>query len=1042
MKSTTKNRILRALSSTGFSARVIAAVALAGMITSACDVHGISGPGTLVSITVTPNATLAPNGTAQMVAEGRDTEGRVIAISPTWSVVAGGGTISSTGLFTAGSALGLFANTVKATINSISGNASITVIAGPLATIVVTPSPVSMGIGTTQQFIALGKDAAGNIVQFSPTWSVVAGGGAVNGTGVFTAGTVVGTYANTVQASDQGIKGTATVTVTPGPLASITVTPNPITLNVNLTQQFTAVGKDASGNVVAITPFWSINPVIGGGAIGTVSGLFIAGTTPGTFNNTVIATSGSISGTATVIVTPGALATITVTPNPVTLVIGTTQQFTAVGKDVGGNIIAITPTWSVIAGGGSIDITTGFFTAGTLTGTYTNSVRASIGALAGFATVIVTSGPLASITVTPNPVFMQSNNTQQFIAVGRDGSGNVFLITPTWSVVNGGGNIDVNTGIFTAGAVAGFFANTVKATSGAISGTATVTVTAIAPILVSITVTPNPSIVEINGTQQFGAVGRDANGNVFPISPIWSVVNPVAGSINANTGLFTAGVVAGPYLKTIKATSGGISGTADVTVTVLPPVLDHITVTPNPAIVQIGGTQQFAATGWDVNNNSFAITPVWSVVNPVAGGINASTGLFTAGVVAGPYANTIKASVGLISGTATVTVTVLPPVLDHITVTPNPASVPINGTQQFGATGWDVNNNSFAITPVWSVVNPVAGGINAGTGFFTAGVVAGSYANTIKAAVGLISGTATVTVTPILATITVNPNPASVAINGTQQFGAVGRDGSGNIFAISPVWSVVNPAAGSIDAGTGFFTAGAVAGVYPGAVKAASGLIFGLADVTVTGAFVYVDLGKATKDGILAATAVSCATNGTINADVSIWPGNALGAPCVVSGLKTLGVSPADLEQADMKTAFDILMGKPCPAAHIIADIGGTTKTAGVYCTSGAVLGITGAVTLDGGGDNNAVFVFQSPASSMTTAGSVILQNGAHARNVYWVIGTSATLGTASAIQGNILANASISLIDNSTLVGRALAHTGAVSLTVGNTINLPPLSP
>jgi predicted acyltransferase (DUF342 family) len=99
-------------------------------------------------------------------------------------------------------------------------------------------------------------------------------------------------------------------------------------------------------------------------------------------------------------------------------------------------------------------------------------------------------------------------------------------------------------------------------------------------------------------------------------------------------------------------------------------------------------------------------------------------------------------------------------------------------------------------------------------------------------------------------------------------------------------------------------------------------------------------------------------------------------------------------------------------------------------------------VTLDGGGDNNAVFVFQSPASSMTTAGSVILQNGAHARNVYWVIGTSATLGTASAIQGNILADQSISLIDNSTLVGRALAHNAAVSLTVGNTINLPPLSP
>jgi hypothetical protein len=383
--------------------------------------------------------------------------------------------------------------------------------------------------------------------------------------------------------------------------------------------------------------------------------------------------------------------------------------------------------------------------------------------------------------------------------------------------------------------------------------------------------------------------------------------------------------------------------------------------------------------------------------------------------------------------------------LASITVSPSVSTLATGGTQQFTAVGKDANGNIIVgIVLAWSIDPLVGGGtINGSTGLFTAGTVSGIYNNTVQATSNGISGFATVNVAVgPLATITVSPSTSTLATGGLQTFTAVGKDANGNIVVIVPSWSVLNATAGSINSGTGVFTAGTVAGTYTNTVQATSNGIAGFATVIVTAPFVYVDLGKATPDGILAATAVSCATNGTINANVSIWPGNALGAPCVVSGSKTLGVSPADLEQADMKTAFDILMGKPCPSANHITDIGGTVVTPGVYCTVGTVLGITGAVTLDGGGDNNAVFVFQSPASSMTTAGSVILQNGAHARNVYWVIGTSATLGTASAIQGNILADQSISLIDNSTLVGRALAHNAAVSLTVGNTINLPPLSP
>ena len=477
MISTMINRVRTALSRTGLSAKVAVAVALTGAVISACDVHGLSEPGTLASIVVTPNATLAATATQQMTAVGLDADGRTIAITPTWSIAHGGGTVSSTGLFTAGAATGTFANTVVASVGSIQGSATMTVTPGVIATITVVPNPVTLAVTAKQQFVAVAKDAGGNIVNFTPTWTLVAGGGTIDSLGNFTAGTVAGTYTNTVQASNNAIKAFATVIVTVGPLANLTLTPNPATLGVNTKQQFTAVGTDVGGNVVPMATVWSV--VAGGGAIDG-GGLFTAGPVLGTYTNTVKATSGTLSATATVIVTAGPLATIKVLPNPATMTTGATQQFTATGADIAGNPIVITPTWAIVASGGSIT-QTGLFTAGLVSGTFTNTVRASFGGVQGFATVIVTTGPLASITVTPNPVFMPTTSTQQFVAVGKDANGNVFVINPVWSVINGGGTID-NTGLFSSGAVAGTFLNTVQATSGAISGTATVNVTAVVPI--------------------------------------------------------------------------------------------------------------------------------------------------------------------------------------------------------------------------------------------------------------------------------------------------------------------------------------------------------------------------------------------------------------------------------------------------------------------------------------------------------------------------------------------------------------------------------
>jgi hypothetical protein len=170
-------------------------------------------------------------------------------------------------------------------------------------TITVTPNPATLAIGATQQFTAVGKDANGNVVAITPVWSTVNPPGSINATGFFTAGNTTGTFPNTVKATQGAISGTATVVVIAGPLFTITVTPNPDTLVVGAQQQFTAVGKDAGGNVVPIPPplVWSVVDPLAG-TINSGSGLFTAGTTPNTYPNTVKATSGAISGTATVVV--------------------------------------------------------------------------------------------------------------------------------------------------------------------------------------------------------------------------------------------------------------------------------------------------------------------------------------------------------------------------------------------------------------------------------------------------------------------------------------------------------------------------------------------------------------------------------------------------------------------------------------------------------------------------------------------------------------------------------------------------------------------
>ncbi|MGC1613055.1 MAG: ice-binding family protein [Candidatus Acidiferrum sp.] len=177
-----------------------------------------------------------------------------------------------------------------------------------------------------------------------------------------------------------------------------------------------------------------------------------------------------------------------------------------------------------------------------------------------------------------------------------------------------------------------------------------------------------------------------------------------------------------------------------------------------------------------------------------------------------------------------------------------------------------------------------------------------------------------------------------------------------------------------------------------------------------------------------------------VSGDVGVWAGTAIVGfpPGMLTGTLHSGDAVAQTAQGQLTTAYNIAAGKPV-GTHLPPDVGGQTLAPGVYTTvAQPSLGITGDLTLDGGGDPNAVWIFQIASTLTTAGGKVKLINGAQPQNVFWAIGSSATLGTGTTMAGNIMAQASISLSTGVTLNGRALASIGAVTL-ISDTVNVPP---
>lgn len=229
-----------------------------------------------------------------------------------------------------------------------------------------------------------------------------------------------------------------------------------------------------------------------------------------------------------------------------------------------------------------------------------------------------------------------------------------------------------------------------------------------------------------------------------------------------------------------------------------------------------------------------------------------------------------------------------------------------------------------------------------------------------------------------------------------------------------------------------------------------AGLAVGLVTGATTGAWTVTGLmaaataptlGAAQSFAVLGGSTVTNTGPSTVNGNVGVAPGSAITGfpPGTVTGGGSVHNADAQAQQAQnaVTTAYNALTSQACDSDLTGQDLGGKTLTPGVYCFSSSAQ-LTGPVTLNAQGSADAVWVFKTGSTLTTASGSsVLLTNGGSACNVFWQIGSSATLGTNTSFAGNILALTSITLTTGADVTGRALARNGAVTMDT-NDISIP----
>jgi 6-phosphogluconolactonase (cycloisomerase 2 family) len=487
------------------------------------------------------------------------------------------------------------------------------------------------------------------------------------------------------------------------------------------------------------------------------------------------------------------LTSINISPSNASVPVNTSQQFIATGiySDGSAQDLTTSVTWSSSIGKiAKISNKPGSQGLAAALSTGTTLISATYGGIVSTTNLTVTNATLTSFIIQPVNPSTAVGYDVQFMATGTfsDGSTNDAISLVTWASSNTSvatiGNNGSKTGLATA--VAAGNAMITASYPGISSASTQLTVTS--GTLVSIAVAPpNPS-VPLGSTQQFVATGKFSDGTTsdISVSATWSSSAPGVASVD-KYGLATS---KGTGTSQIVATFNKISGSATLTVT---PALSSIVVTPATASIPLGRSRQYVATGnyTDGTTKDLTTTCTWgSSDSTVAAISNTSPNQGLAATTAQGTTNITASYAGLTSPPVPLTVT--PPVLDSIAVTPANPSASIGSTQQFTATGTysDASTQDLTSTVTWSSSATSVATISS-TGL-ASGLAAGS--TTITAASGTINGSTTLTVIPP-ATLAITPatttiaRGAGVSLTATATF----SDGSTQDVTTNATWSSSAP---------------------------------------------------------------------------------------------------------------------------------------------------------------------------------------------------------------------------------------------------------
>ena len=822
----------------------------------------------MTSITVTPASPSISKGSAEsFTATGHYAGGSTqnVTNSVTWtsSNAAVASISNSSGSQGLASGLAQGTSTITASYGSVAGSTVLTVGPAALVSLAVTPANPSLARGATEPFTATGTytDGSTQNLTSSSVWTS-------SNTAVATIGNSGGSPGlaqslaqgmTTITAMVGAINGSTVLTVGPPTLVSLALTPANGSIALGTTQQLVATGTftDGSTQNLSTQVTWA-SSALTVATVSNVSGSQGLVTSAGIGTTTVSATSGSITGSTAVTVTPATLVSIAVTPAIPSIALGTTQQFTATGTFTDGSFQNISN--SVQWGSSSSAVATMSNTSGTQglatsVGTGTTAITATSGLISGSTTLAVTSATLVSVTLSPPNSLIALGTTQPLSATGTftDGSQQALTSSATWSSSDAGVATVSPTGLVTAVAVG---TTTITASSGSVSGSTTLTVGSAG--LVSIAVSPASASIALGTSQQFTATGTFTDGSYQNITSIVYWTSSAAGVATVSDSAPTVGLASsvGTGATSITATSGSITGSAVLTVT--PAALVAISVAPQNPSIPLGTTQQFAATGTftDGSNQDITASATWSSSSVMVAIVSNTAGTQGLSTSAGVGTTTITATLGALA--ASTVLTVNNPQLVSIAIGPLNPVVTLGATQQFSATGTytDGSKQDVTASATWSSSNPGIAGVNV-TGLAT---TSGVGSTTIAATVGAVSSSTILTVTsaePVLMSITVTPSSPSISAGMTQQFTATGNysDGSTQNLTTSASWSSSNPAVAAISnsAGSQGFANTSTQGSTT--IIATAGLISGTATLTVMApALVSISISPATASILVGQT--------------------------------------------------------------------------------------------------------------------------------------------------------------------------------------------